>query len=51
MKTIVNKKASKKTKEELQAYLMWRRRGSIVPSKKGKGSYKRSVMKQGDRDD
>lgn len=50
MKKIVDKKVNKKVGEELQAYLMWRRRGSIVPSKKGKGSYKRSVMKQEDRD-
>lgn len=51
MKNCTNKKVNKKTGEELQAYLMWRRRGSIVSSKKGKGSYKRAVMKQEYRDD
>lgn len=29
--------------EELQAYLQFRRRGSKVPSKKGKGSFTRKV--------
>jgi hypothetical protein len=33
----------KKSPEELTEYLMFRRRGSIVPSKKGRGSpYKRN---------
>ncbi len=35
------KQASKKTGEELQEYLQFKRRGSIVRAKKGKGSYKR----------
>ena len=49
MKKSSNRKENKKVGEELQSYLMWRRRGSIVPAKKGKGSYKRTVMKQEDR--
>lgn len=49
MKNYTNKKVNKKTGEELQAYLMWRRRGAVVPAKRGKGSYKRSKMKQEDR--
>jgi len=33
----------KKSPEELTEYLMFRRRGSVVPSKKGRGSpYKRN---------
>ena len=37
------KQACKKSPEELTEYLMFRRRGSIVPSKKGRGSpYKRN---------
>lgn len=33
-------------KEELQQYLMWRRRGSVVLAKKGKGAkYNRQKMK------
>lgn len=35
------KKEQKKTGDELQGFLMWRARGSVVPSKKGKGSFKR----------
>ena len=40
MKTL-NKKMFKKSAEELQEYMMFKRRGSVIPSKKGKGSYKR----------
>jgi stalled ribosome alternative rescue factor ArfA len=40
MKTL-NKKMFKKNAEELQEYMMFKRRGSVIPSKKGKGSYKR----------
>ena len=36
-----DKRYLKKTGEELQEYLTFRRRGSTVPAKKGKGSYKR----------
>lgn len=31
----------KKSPEELEQYQMFKRRGSFVPSKKGKGSFKR----------
>ena len=37
----MNKSDNKKSKEELQEYLRFRRRGSAVPSKKGRGSYRR----------
>jgi hypothetical protein len=40
MKTL-NKKMFKKSPEELQEYMMFKRRGSAIPSKKGKGSFKR----------
>lgn len=35
------KQAQKKTPEELQEYLHFKRRGSKVQAKKGKGSYSR----------
>lgn len=39
----VNKKEFKKSPEELVEYLQFKRRGSIVPAKKGRGSvYKRN---------
>lgn len=31
----------KKSPEELQEYMAFQRRGSVVPSKKGRGSYTR----------
>lgn len=31
----------RKSNEELQEYLRFKRRGSVVPSKKGRGSYSR----------
>lgn len=37
----MNKSYLKKTEEELEQYLAFRRRGSKVQNKKGKGSYKR----------
>lgn len=37
----MDKRAYKKTSEELQQYLHFRKRGSVVENKKGKGSYKR----------
>lgn len=37
----LNKKMFKKSSEELQEYMMFKRRGSKVQSKKGKGSFKR----------
>lgn len=39
--SMMNKKIQKKSGDELQGFLMWRNRGSVVPAKKGKGSYKR----------
>lgn len=44
----MDKRVNKKTGEELQQYLMFRRRGSKVPAKKGKGSYDRKKMKRGE---
>lgn len=39
----MDKRAFKKSPEELQAYLMFKRRGSVVIAKKGRGSeYKRN---------
>lgn len=38
---MMNKKIRKKSGDELQGFLMWRNRGSVVPAKKGKDSYKR----------
>ena len=37
----MDKRAYKKTGEELQQYLHFRKRGGVVENKKGKGSYKR----------
>lgn len=37
----IDKRIFKKTGEELQQYLAFKKRGSIVQNKKGKGSYKR----------
>lgn len=36
-----DKRMLKKSPEELQAYLAFRRRAGKVPAKKGKGSFKR----------
>lgn len=44
----MDKKANKKTGEELQMYLAFRKRAYSVPQKKGKGSYKRSDFKKGE---
>lgn len=43
----MSKEINKKTGEELQQFLAWRRKASAVPSKKGKGSYKRADFKRG----
>jgi hypothetical protein len=46
---IVGKEHLKKDGEELQSYLLFRRRGSVVDAKKGKGaSYNRANKKQAD---
>lgn len=44
----MDKRMNKKTGEELQQYLTFRRRGFKVPAKKGKGSYDRKKFKRGD---
>ena len=42
----MDRRVNKKNKEELQQYLMWRRRRSVVLAKKGKGAkYNRQKMK------
>jgi len=42
-----DKRVNKKTGEELQQYLAFRRKGGKVPAKKGKGSYNRRDFKKG----
>lgn len=42
----MDKRVFKKTGEELQQYLAFRKRGSKVNNKKGKGSYNRQKMKK-----
>ena len=42
-----DKRVNKKTDEELQQYLAFRRKAGRVPSKKGKGSYDRKDFKKG----
>ena len=44
----MGKEYMKKTGEELQQYLHFRKRGSKVQNKKGKGSYKREKKNWGD---
>ena len=44
----MDKRVNKKSPEELQEYLAFRRRGFKVPAKKGKGSYDRKKMKRGE---
>lgn len=39
----MNKKMFKKSGEELQQFLNFKKRHNVVPSKKGKGSYKRKT--------
>lgn len=41
----MDKRMFKKSGEELQQYLMFKRRGSKKTSKKGKGSYNRQAFK------
>lgn len=43
----MDKRMFKKSPEELQQYLAFRRRGFKVPAKKGKGSYSRTNFKKG----
>lgn len=42
----MNKEMFKKTGQELQEYLMFRRRASKVENKKGKGAYNRREFKK-----
>lgn len=42
-----DKRMNKKSPEELQQYLAFRRRAGRVPAKKGKGSYDRKDFKKG----
>ena len=42
-----DKRMLKKSPEELQAYLAFRRKAGRVPAKKGKGSYDRKNFKKG----
>ena len=44
----VDKRMYKKTGEELQQYLHFRKRGSVAQNKKGKGSYNRQQFKKGE---
>ena len=46
-----DKRMFKKSSEELEQYLQFRRRKGIVPSKKGKGSYKRKSKHSSQKDD
>jgi len=41
----LDKRIQKKSGEELRAYLSFKRRGSVVPARKGKGSYDRAAFK------
>lgn len=45
----MDKRVFKKTGEELQQYFAFRKRGSKVNNKKGKGSYNRQKMKKENR--
>ena len=46
----VDRRAFKKEGEELQQYLHFRKRGSVVENKKGNGAYNRQKMKRGDEE-
>ena len=43
-----DKRILKKSPEELQEYLAFKKRGSIIENKKGKGPYKRKEKYKGD---
>ena len=49
-KNRIDRRMFKKEGEELQQYLHFRKRGSRVENKKGKGSYNRQKMKRGDKE-
>lgn len=44
----MDKRVFKKSGEELQQYLAFKRRGYKVPVRKGKGSYNRQAFKKGE---
>ena len=44
----IDKRIFKKSPEELEQYMQFKRRGSRVESKKGKGSYKRKAKHKND---
>ena len=44
----LDRRVFKKEGEELQQWLNFRKRGSVVENKKGKGAYNRQKMKRGD---
>jgi stalled ribosome alternative rescue factor ArfA len=44
----MDKRINKKTGEELQQFLAFRKRASRVEAKKGKGSYSRAKFKKGE---
>ena len=46
-----DKRIFKKTGDELQAYLAFKRRGSKVENRKGKGSYTRKRKHKGKEED
>ena len=46
----IDRRMFKKDGEELQQYLHFRKRGSVVNNKKGKGAYNRQKMKRGDEE-
>jgi len=43
----IDKRMFKKSPEELEQYMQFKRRGSRVESKKGKGSYTRKIKHKG----
>lgn len=43
----MDKSMFKKTEEELQEYLTFRKRGFVIRNKKGKGSYRRKEKHKG----
>ena len=43
----MDRRMFKKEGEELRQYLAFKRKGSIKPSKKGRGSYNRATFKKG----
>ena len=47
----MNKEIFKKTGEELQEFLAFRKRSSRIKNKKGKGSYNRQDFKKGGQKD